>query len=337
MAERHSGILINREDLLSIIKIQTEVVQEGLNLCNIMFLVADRAMRITESDGAVVELKQDEEMVYRATAGISSPQLGMHIPTVGSLSGMCVAFAESLYCADAETDPRVDRVACRRVGLRSMIVTPLSYGAETVGVLKVLSRNPNWYNEEKIQIMVLLSELISAAMYTAEQYSQEELFKKATCDGMTGIKNRSMFYDMLQTRLTKAERLQEKFGILLFDMDNLKKLNDSHGHKLGDAGILTLVERVRDVLRESDTFCRLGGDEFGIIAESVNSDEAAAVLGRRILDRVNKSFIVEGASYELSVSLGCSVYGEDGLDIHSLIDIADRRMYEEKRKKKGKG
>ena len=100
---------------------------------------------------------------------------------------------ETLYCSDSELDDRVDRVACRRVGLRSMLVTPLIHNGEVVGVLKVLSKDVDKYKNKEIQLMNLLSQLISATMYTAEKFNREELFIKATTDGMTGIKYRSMF------------------------------------------------------------------------------------------------------------------------------------------------
>jgi len=215
-----------------------------------------------------------------------------------------------------------------------MIVTPLMHNDKAVGVLKVLSRNINHYNEEQVQILTLLSRLIGAAMYTAEQYGQEELFIKATTDGMTGIRNRSMFFELLNARLAKEKKVEERFGIIMVDMDNLKKLNDAYGHKVGDAGILAIVDRIKSVIRGSDVFCRLGGDEFGIIVEKMSCKEDMQILLDRIRDYVNSEMLFENRRYELGVSLGYSIYGDDGVDLKELLDIADMRMYGEKKKKK---
>ena len=135
MGSSHLVASVDNANLLKIIEIQTEVVQEGINFSNIMFLVADRAQRVTDSDGSVIELKEDDEMVYRATSGLADPQLGLRLKAKGSLSGLCIEQREPLCCYDSETDLRVDRMACRVVGLRSMIVTPLMHNDKAVGVL----------------------------------------------------------------------------------------------------------------------------------------------------------------------------------------------------------
>lgn len=334
MESSHLVSSIDNASLLAIIEIQTEVVQEGINFNNIMFLVANRAQMITDSDGSVIELREDDEMVYRATSGSADPQLGLRLKAKGSLSGLCIEQRESLYCPDSETDPRVDRTACRIVGLRSMIVTPLIHKNEAVGVLKVLSKSINHYNEEKMQILKLLSRLIGAAIYTAEQYGQEELFIKATTDGMTGIRNRGMFFELLSTRLAKAKKVEDRFGLIMVDMDNLKKLNDTYGHKVGDAGIVEIVDRIKSVIRGSDIFCRLGGDEFGIIVEKINHQKDMQILLDRIRGYVNREMLYENRRYDLSVSLGYSVYEDDEVEMQKLLDIADLRMYEEKKNKK---
>ena len=100
--------------LMEIIKAQTEVAQLGLDLGGVMEFVADRVQHLTGAAGAIVELAEGDEMVYRAAVGIAAPQLGLRLDRVGSLSGMCVEQGRVLYCEDSETDNRVDRVASRK-------------------------------------------------------------------------------------------------------------------------------------------------------------------------------------------------------------------------------
>src|SRR5262245_28467636 len=111
--------------LLAVITLQTEIARLGLDLQGVMTLVADRARLLTDASGGVVELAEGDYMVYRAVAGETPGPLGLKIRRDASLSGRCVAAAIPLCCHDSECDDRVDRDACRRVNLRSMIVVPL--------------------------------------------------------------------------------------------------------------------------------------------------------------------------------------------------------------------
>ncbi|NLP82170.1 GAF domain-containing protein, partial [Acinetobacter baumannii] len=128
--------LQNPATLLEIVRAQSQIAKLGTDLGAIMALVAERAQHLTCATGAVVEMAEGDEMVYRATSGLTETLPGLRLARQGSLSGLCVQTGEILHCTDSETDPRVDREACRRVGLRSMVVTPLRHLDTTVGVLK---------------------------------------------------------------------------------------------------------------------------------------------------------------------------------------------------------
>ena len=128
---------IGSERLREVIRAQTEIVRLGLDLSAVMTFVAERAQRITGAHGAVVELAEGEEMVYRAASGILQNHIGLRLQRSGSLTGLCVEKGFALRCEDSESDPRVDREACRRIGLRSMIVVPLRHDDAVAGVLKV--------------------------------------------------------------------------------------------------------------------------------------------------------------------------------------------------------
>ena len=114
-----------REQLMQIINIQTEIAKLGLDLGGVMQYVVEQTLPLINADGAVIELAEDGEMVYPAATGIAKDQLGLRLRIDASLSGLCVTTGETLFCGDSETDPRVDSFACRKVGLRSMIVIPL--------------------------------------------------------------------------------------------------------------------------------------------------------------------------------------------------------------------
>ncbi len=321
--------------LLEVIRIQTDIAKQGLDLGGVMALVAQHAQQLTRASGAVVELVDGDEMVYRATAGVAASLLGLRLKRQGSLSGRCIEEGRPLRCDDSEVDPRVDRQACRRVGLRSMIVEPLKHNDTPVGVLKVLAPNPNAFNEMDMKTLELLAAPIAAAMFFAAKYESTELFHRATHDGLTGLSNRAYFYDRFRQRLEQARRGQESFAVLSFDMDGLKQINDCFGHRAGDAAIKEFASRLLASSTQTDTVARMGGDEFSIIRSHTESRDSANILASSFARNITAPFQFGPRSLTLNASLGFAVFPEDGSDIEELLEAADQRMYKEKRRRKG--
>ncbi len=319
------------ETLINIINIQTEVVKLGLDLAGVMDLVVKRAQQLTHADGAVIELAEDDYMVYRAASETAEKQLGLRLHKETSLSGLCVKVGHALQCSDSEEDPRVDKEACRKVGLRSMVVSPLKYGDILVGAIKVLSSKPNFLDDAVIHVLDLMSELIAASMYNAEKYSSNELVYRATHDQLTGVANRALFYDRLRQRLIQAQRLKEKFSIIILDMDGLKQINDNWGHRAGDAAIQEFTFCIKKATRQTDTVARVGGDEFGIIVNTIKNDDDITIVTQRIENALTQTFKFEGKEIPLHASMGWALFPNDGEELEVLIDKADQRMYTMKR------
>lgn len=322
--------------LMEIIKAQTEVAQLGLDLGGVMEFVADRVQHLTGAAGAIVELAEGDEMVYRAAVGIAAPQLGLRLDRVGSLSGMCVEQGHVLYCEDSETDNRVDRAACRKVGLRSMVVAPLVHVGNVVGVLKIASPQPAAFAEQHLSVLELMSGLIAAAMFHSAQYEMNELYHRATHDALTGLANRALFYDRLRQGLALARRKAKPVGILNLDMDGLKPINDVHGHRAGDAAIRELATRIGRSVRRSDTAARLGGDEFGIILSDIEDRRCADRFAERIAEEIRSPFNFEDRELPLGASIGTAVFPDDGEELDALMERADQSMYAVKRARKSR-
>lgn len=322
---------ISNEKLLEIIQVQTEVAQQGLDLSGIMELVTQRTQHITNADGASVELIENGELVYSAASGMAERFLGLRLKIDNSLSGRSISARVPLISHDIETDDRVNKEACRQIGLNSMIVVPLIYRDEVVGIVKVLSRNAGHFQEEDIRILELMSGLIAAEMFSAMRNEESELFHKATHDSLTGISNRSLFYDRLRQKLAKSMRKHENFGIISLDMNGLKEINDTYGHRAGDAALKEVAVRTAGSINESDTVSRLGGDEFGIIAASVADRDEIRALIRHVDAEIAKPFAFEGQAIQLRASIGYALFSEDGIELEVLIEKADQSMYEVKR------
>jgi diguanylate cyclase (GGDEF)-like protein len=324
----------NNARLLEVIKTQTEVAQLGLDLGSVMALVTERSQKLTDAIGAIIELAEGDDMVYRAATGTAQRCLGLRLARASSLSGRCMLEGNPLRCDDSENDARVDREACRRVGLRSMVVVPLRHHQMAIGVLKVISDRIGTFDESDVEILALMSDLIAASMFHAAKYETSKLFFQATHDALTGLANRALFYDRLRACLARAARERACFGILNLDMDGLKPINDTHGHRAGDAAIREFAARLKHTTRESDVAARLGGDEFGLILSRLDDRDGALTHAHRIHETMRAPFAFEQNHIALDASIGVAIFPEDGEELDALVDKADQSMYEMKRSRK---
>lgn len=323
-----------QKQLLAVIQTQTAIAKLGLDLNAVMTLVAEQTQLITHAKGAVVELAEDGEMVYRAVSGGAAHLLGLRLGQQNSLSGLCVEQNKILYCEDSEVDVRVDQMACRKVGLRSMAVVPLIHCGDAIGVLKIYSEKIAAFKEGDLQLLTLMSELIAAAMYHATKFGAQALYKLATQDQLTGLANRALFLDCLRQGLLTAKQNNKKLGILMIDMDGLKGINDLHGHRLGDVALKEIAQRIKQSLRHDDLVARLGGDEFAVILASVENQELARQAMNRISETCGLPFVFENLDLKIGASLGLAIYPKDAEGIDQLIECADLNMYHDKRSRK---
>ncbi len=156
---RHSvGDPINR--LLQ----QPDLDLAGLDLDPTISLIAERAQTITSATGAALALRRGKDIVCRARAGRTAPDLGVRLQTDTGISAECVRTGEVLLCGDAESDAHVDRATCRRLGVRSILVAPLRYFRRTLGLFEVLSSAPHAFDHQDIATMQLLAGMTVAAI-----------------------------------------------------------------------------------------------------------------------------------------------------------------------------
>ncbi|MDB4976468.1 MAG: diguanylate cyclase with and sensor [Myxococcaceae bacterium] len=155
------------ERLQAVIAAQRDIMACGLELQRVMDVTTERASTLSSAAAAVLELREEDSMVYRSVSGTAKGSLGLRIPVEGSLSGRCVVEGKILSCLDAELDSRVNREACRRVGIRSMLCVPLRHEGQTVGALKVYSPEVGFFDDEDISTLELMVGFISAATSNA--------------------------------------------------------------------------------------------------------------------------------------------------------------------------
>ncbi len=161
---------------------------------------------------------------------------------------------------------------------------------------------------------------------TERKNAERELRRLSNTDTLTGLPNRSYF----QVSHSNLVRKRIQHAMLLFDLDDFKKINDSLGHEIGDQLLLHVAERAAEVGRPQDTFFRLGGDEFILLLEDTNDVRVITSAAKRILENLNEPFHIAGHDIVVSSSIGIVAYPSDGQSSQELLQNADTAMYHAK-------
>ncbi len=160
--------------------------------------------------------------------------------------------------------------------------------------------------------------------------AQDRIEHLAHHDPLTGLPNRLLLADRFGQALAHAERTDTRMAMLILDLDRLKTVNDSLGHTIGDLLLQTLVGRLLDCVRDTDTVSRQGGDEFVMILTRIGNPDAVARVAQKILERVAEPIHIDGHALRASFSIGISLYPDDGKDFETLLRKADTAMYHAK-------
>ncbi|HWZ84667.1 MAG TPA: EAL domain-containing protein [Thermoanaerobaculia bacterium] len=163
----------------------------------------------------------------------------------------------------------------------------------------------------------------------------EVLEHHALYDFLTGLPNRVLLRDRLDQAIRSVGREDASLALLVMDLDRFKDINDTFGHQFGDLLLKEFGLRLRGVLRTVDTVARLGGDEFAVLLPSAGSAADAALMAEKILVSLQKPFLIEGQSLDVSASIGIALCPRDGDDWSTLLRCGDVAMYAAKQSSEG--
>lgn len=162
------------------------------------------------------------------------------------------------------------------------------------------------------------------------QQAVDELYKLANYDALTSLVNRRYFYDLTGKAISRTKRSGKKLGLLFLDLDGFKKVNDTFGHDAGDELLVQVAQRGLLLLREADVYGRIGGDEFCIIVENVDTEKDLEILARRLIKSISATYQLKMAKANIGVSIGIAVYDGSGggsISTEDLLQMADKAMY----------
>lgn len=198
------------------------------------------------------------------------------------------------------------------------------------GIVHILW-SARWSEEERVRIGV-------ARDVTSLRHAEKELQFLAHHDPLTGLTNRSLFNDRLDSALRAARRHQRGLALLFLDLDDFKRINDDHGHATGDRVLCAIARRLEGCVRETDTVARMGGDEFIVLLTDIQPRGTVAGKVEQILAVITEPLGAEFSRVSaLSCSVGVACYPPDGEDADTLLSHADDDMYRMKRRRPATG
>lgn len=164
---------------------------------------------------------------------------------------------------------------------------------------------------------------------TEKKRQDEQLYKQANYDQLTGLPNRNLFKDQLCREIKKSHRSGRALSLLFLDLDRFKDINDTLGHDKGDKLLKEVALRLLSCVRKTDTIARLGGDEFAIILPEVDNKTRIETIAKNIIHKLSTPFKLDKkhVGHYISTSIGIVVFPDDGTDMKSLMKHADQAMY----------
>ena len=213
------------------------------------------------------------------------------------------------------------------VDAASALVVPLFVSNRVMGSLQLFRSAANAFAKEDAQLLWILA-LVAENLLTRE-YANEGLLRFAFTDYLTGLRTRGYFEQQLELEFKRAERKQQKFALLMIDIDHFKVLNDTHGHHVGDQLLRDVTSILMKDMREVDTVARYGGEEFVIILPET-TETGAVFVAQRLRRAVEQAKFFAGSPHSvqhLTISIGVAVYDTDAQFKRDLIEFADAALY----------
>jgi diguanylate cyclase (GGDEF)-like protein len=232
---------------------------------------------------------------------------------------------------DTHTKPvirRSQRTYAENYKTANCAIVPLICHDRVVGVLNLADKTAgDCFSSEDIALIELFGQLIGASIGNIRLF--EKIQRQATTDGLTGLMNHKTFYESLERELWRSRRHGGTISLIMADIDNLKRINDSYGHRAGDKVIKEISQRIRECIRQVDLPARYGGDEFAVILPNTEI-EAARIVCERIVETVSRYPVIwQRIQIPLSVSVGVGQYSGD-TNPEDITSRSDQALYSAK-------
>ena len=216
-------------------------------------------------------------------------------------------------------------------GIRSSVAVPIFSGTgQVLGTVGLMRRHVRQTTSAELGLLKRIANLAALAM--EQHHLAQRLVYQAQHDPLTGLTNRAALNSWFAQILKQISRMPAPGAYMLLDLDRFKQVNDSMGHPLGDRLLQAVADRLRESVRDSDILSRVGGDEFVLVMPEIQDENDAVRAAGRILDAFKVPFAVDSRNLQMDVSIGITLFPQDGSDPTELHRNADIAMYVAKNK-----
>ncbi|MDT7542621.1 MAG: hypothetical protein QOE33_2525 [Acidobacteriota bacterium] len=313
-----------------------QTIGSSLNLTDTVTLVANKLRAIVPFETCAIFLVDERtgKAVAAHVAGEHAEVFARRRVTIGEgITGWVIANARSM----CNTPPELDLVGVPEEvanQIKGVLVSPLIRENGAFGAITLYSQTRASYTTEHVRLLESVSQHASLALNNAMTF--EKTKESALTDPLTELPNARAFHLALEQRIAECQRLnREPVSVLCMDLDDFKKINDTHGHGLGDRLLAAVAGVIKKQLRQMDVLARYAGDEFVAIMPMASND-VASMVAERIRSAVeSQQFMVRtGKTTQITISVGVACFPGDGETAEDLLNSAGRSMQQQKHVRK---
>jgi diguanylate cyclase (GGDEF)-like protein len=322
-----SSIAAARQEAQTLFELSQDL-GASLSLGETLSVFSVKLRALVPYDAIAIYVRHGEELVPEYVNGDNFRLFAsLRIPIGQGLSGWVAQNLKPILNGNPSVEPGYLNDPSKYSTLSSALAVPLEGLQGVVGVVALYHADKDFFTSDHLRILLAVSSKMALAIENALKYEQAE--NSATTDYLTGLPNARSLFLQLDRELARCKRDNTTLTVMVSDMDGFKQINDRFGHLEGNRVLRLFAHALRDTSREYDYVARMGGDEFVIIAPGLTPEASArkAEQMRELVHQVGTEVCREDI---LSLSVGKSVYPEDGLDAEKLLTEADRRMYLQK-------
>ncbi len=304
-----------------------------LRLSEVLPVVADKLEQIAGFTTQAIYLTEANDLRAAYVVGKHAETLkGLRMGIGEGAAGWVAEHRQVLIGGSplADLERPLGRLAAQ---YRSTAIFPLVHEDEVVGVLALYGEEADGYSTDEVRVLETVAAHAATAIHNALAFERTQA--SALTDNLTGLPNSRYMYSFFDQERSRAERYGYPLVLMMMDLDGFKKINDTYGHHIGDEILRLVAQTARAVVRSGDIVIRYAGDEFVAILHRA-TPEVVADLKSRLQTAVDHCTyeVRPGRVARVGISIGHVTYGEDGTAIDELMEVADRRMYEDKAMRK---
>lgn len=292
----------------------------------------DIITQITHNDSAVLAIKNELEgdgLIIKAFRGLPNDINGKEVEN-DSLLNWVIEHKQYLDLRHYSAKKKIKPLISENIKLpdfQRVIIYPLMFEETILGAYLLGYKNEGPDDYEKRVVEILGNQ---ASISISNAFLFEKVKNMATTDGLTCLYNHRYFQEKFGEILLRAERYNEKFSLVLIDIDFFKKVNDTYGHQVGDIVLKKVASILKSTARKVDIVARYGGEEFAIICVNDDKKNASKFAERLRREIENTTIIFDSGKLHVTASIGVASYPEDGKDKESLVERADKALYQAK-------